>query len=61
MQILNKSANVRDDRCYYISSRSKVCDVNKEYVEKMISVFDELSREDKSVSNISDFVYRHYL
>ena len=54
MQILNKSANMRNDVCYRISSNGKICELNKEQIENIISPFDELRREEKSIANIDD-------
>lgn len=54
MQILNKNANMKSDVCYRVTSDGKICDVNKDQVERIIAPFDELRREDKSVSNIED-------
>lgn len=54
MQILNKSANMRNDVCYRVASEGKICDVNKEQVERIIAPFDELRKDNKSVSNVED-------
>ena len=54
MQILNKTANVRDDVCFRTSSNSKIVVVNKENVETLMAIFEELKKEDKSVANIED-------
>lgn len=54
MQILNKTANVRQDICYRATSDSKILDMNTKDVERIISVFKELSKEEKSVANIED-------
>ena len=53
MQILNKEANVREV-CYFVSSNSKVCDANVENIRRFISVNEELSKDNKSVSNVED-------
>ena len=56
MQILNnKSVNMRSDMGYRITSLSKVKDVNKEYVEGILAISDELSKDNKSIANIEDF------
>lgn len=54
MQILNKEANIRSDVCYRVTSEGKICDVNKDQVERIIAPFEELRKESKSVANIED-------
>lgn len=54
MQILNKNVNMRNDVCYRVTSNGKICDIDKEQLEKLITPFNELRSADKSVANIED-------
>lgn len=57
MQILNKTANMRTDMCYFVSSQSKVCDIDIETLKHYISVFEEIKKEEKSVLSVNDLVH----
>lgn len=54
MQILNKTVNMRNDVCYRVSSEGRVADVNNEFVENVIETFEELRKNEKSISNVED-------
>lgn len=54
ISLLNREPNFRNDICYRVGSNGVLCNINKENVSKILEFFDELKKNNKSISNIAD-------
>ena len=55
MSLLNREPNFRNDMCQRIAGNGTICeDLSKENIERISTPFDELRKDNKSISSADD-------